>query len=973
MSESIFSKAIYLEADEKSQWKDLYIGNGYRSIAYKTDADRNGQIILFGFDKQGNRQVFVCPHQSYIKYNVKFKTNEKDIYGNYVTTKYFKNSFDRNKYIANANGLTIVECLRPEQEFLHQLFDENVLESDFNKQPLRIHYFDIETEISDQFMKPSVADNRINMMTIYDSETEKFYTWSLDHADIDFKEAPLKDYPKDKFVFFEFHNDEVKMLEHFLDWYEDNYPDVNFGWNSKAYDWPYVVTRIGKVLGEPQVKRLSPVGKYFVKQVNHDNERADVAAEIEVDITGLFIADGLVLYRDKFGVAGQSLDGGYSLDNVGEHEGCGHKIKYEGTLKDLYLKDYQKFYEYNVRDVDLAKRIDDKCKMIQLARQITSFGLTGYGAIYSSISYLIGSVSAFAKTEMGGKIFKSYLKEKQHFDGFEGAFVFPTQAGVYRGGIGCIDFASLYPSNIRAINASPETFVGKVLIYLKDEVGNISCNIKDEARFNPFCNDDSIWGKDEEGRDIRLVLNAGDPAIVKLELKTPDNKRRQIDLNTLKTLINEKCIWTANNTLFLKHEIKWGVIAKWCEVFYGLRKSTKKKMLKCFHTLHDPNIELTEEERKKLEADEENYNTAQLGIKSMINSIYGCMGTSFSPIANPDIAQSITRQGRFCNISTGDFIRSQFEKYFKIPKDYVIDISGDTDSQFINLECVSDYLKKKRNLKPKIKDWTQTQRKLFWDITSQFVEKEVNPFVRNLVHTYCHTNEQNVLTYELEYMSDVGIYESKKHYATHKIFDEGDAVNKTKYSGIELKKAQVPKEMKAFLAEIYDGVISKDWEELDYKNYIEELYNKFTKFSIDEISFWKGYSTERESSGFLQMATTINPLTGKTIGTTGIAKACTYYNHIIGKNGLNIGNKYEEIRVGDKVRFCYITPDNQFNINMIAYKPGQYPEEFKNIFNPDYHVMFNKIILDPLKRFRIACKFHEIDPSKQVVADIFSL
>jgi len=35
--------------------------------------------------------------------------------------------------------------------------------------------------------------------------------------------------------------------------------------------------------------------------------------------------------------------------------------------------------------------------MIQLARQITSFGLTGYGAIYSSISYLIGSVSAFSK------------------------------------------------------------------------------------------------------------------------------------------------------------------------------------------------------------------------------------------------------------------------------------------------------------------------------------------------------------------------------------------------------------------------------------------------------------------------------------------------------------------------------------------------------------------------------------------------
>lgn len=407
---SLISNAIYMDDIPKSQWKDYGIGKGYRSICYMTDSDRQGKIVLFGFDINGKPTTYIFPWQSYIKYNCKFKTDEQDIYGNYVTTKYFKNSFDRSKYIKNANGLSIVECFKPEQEFAHFMWDENILEVDFNKQPLRIHYFDIETEISDQFMKPSQADNRINMMTIYDSLTEKFYTWSLEHAEIDFKEEPLKDYPKDKFVFFEFHNNEVEMLEHFLEWYEDNYPDVNYGWNTKAYDIPYLTRRIENVLGKNAAKALSPIGRYFIKEVNHDNKRADVAAEIEVNIDGLFIADGLVLYRDKFMVS--HPDGGYTLDNIGEVEGCGQKIHYEGTLKDLYLKDYQKFYEYNVRDVDLCKRIDDKCKMIQLARQITSFGLTGYGAIYSSISYLIGSVSAFAKTQMGGKIFNSYLAEK---------------------------------------------------------------------------------------------------------------------------------------------------------------------------------------------------------------------------------------------------------------------------------------------------------------------------------------------------------------------------------------------------------------------------------------------------------------------------------------------------------------------------------------------------------------------------------
>ena len=147
----------------------------------------------------------------------------------------------------------------------------------------------------------------------------------------------------------------------------------------------------------------------------------------------------------------------------------------------MYLQDWQKFYEYNVRDVDLCKKVDDKCKMISLARQMTSFGLTGYGAIYSSISYLIGSVLAFSKMQMGGRVFKSYLAEKQHFDSFEGAFVFPTVPSKYDGGIACIDFASLYPSNIRSINLSPETYVGKVIIYRKDKsTGQLICNRENE-------------------------------------------------------------------------------------------------------------------------------------------------------------------------------------------------------------------------------------------------------------------------------------------------------------------------------------------------------------------------------------------------------------------------------------------------------------------------------------------------------------
>lgn len=204
MSESIFNNAIDLSDIPKSEWRKSYIGKGYRYACYMIDHERTGNIMFFGYDLEGNPKTFRCPHKSWIKYNVKYDTDERDVYGRYVMTKTFNSSSLRRKYLESCDGVNIVECFRPESEFLHEMFDDCVLDDDFNTQPMRIHYLDIETEISDQFMPPSQADNRVNMITVYDSKTEKYYTWSLEHAEIDFKEDPLKDYPKDKFVFMNF-------------------------------------------------------------------------------------------------------------------------------------------------------------------------------------------------------------------------------------------------------------------------------------------------------------------------------------------------------------------------------------------------------------------------------------------------------------------------------------------------------------------------------------------------------------------------------------------------------------------------------------------------------------------------------------------------------------------------------------------------------------------------------------------------
>lgn len=646
MSAEVFSKSIDLTNIPEDQWEE-YIGHGYRNSCYTVDSEKNGQAILFGYDTVGNPQTFIFPHKSWVKYRVRYETDEKDIFGNYVATKYFKNSYERKRWIEASAGIFIVEALRPEQEILHRLFTNYVLDSDFNNQDMRIFYLDIETEISETFMKPKDALNRINMITLYDTENEKFYTWSLSDAKIDFKEEPLRDMDKSNFIFWSFDNNEIRMMQHFINWWEKNYPDVIIGYNSNSYDLPYIIRRIENILTKGDAARLSPIGKYFIREVNHDNKRANVQAEIEVDISGIFSADEMVLYRDKFKVK-PALDGGYSLNSVGEAEGLGKKIHYSGTLKDLYEKDYQKFYEYNVRDVDLLKRLEEKCKLIPLARRVAGSGLTNYNAIYSSISYLIGSLIAFGKTEMkGSPVCQSYLNEKKESQGYEGAYVFPPVVGLYKGGIACVDFNSLYPSTIRALNLSPETYVGKII-----PIGSP----------NP---DDP--------------LDLDNTEITTFYLKPLSGQTKQLSKDELLELCKTKCIFTRNNTLFLKHSVKQGLVSAWSKHFYGLRKSTKKEMQALEMKLY--NKEITDpDEIKKAKIQVENLNNMQMAVKIMLNSIYGILGCGHSPVENREIAQTITRTGKFANMSAATYIKEWFKEKFKVGDDYVTPVSGDTDS-----------------------------------------------------------------------------------------------------------------------------------------------------------------------------------------------------------------------------------------------------------------------------------------------------
>lgn len=606
------------------------IANGYRNVCYRVGTGGQGEIVLYGWDKSGNRDTFIFPFDSSLKYEVKTETENKTIFDTYANVKYFKNSWERKKWIdAAAEGINILEAFNPEQEFLINNFSKNAFDDNFNNIPLRIHFFDLEVAIENEFPKPEDAKYPINIITIYDSLKKKYYSWVLG--------LDTQNTITDKNLVLNKFATEHALLMDFIGWFSNNYPDVFTGWNTYFFDMLYLVKRLENVLGEKYAKMMSPIGKYYIKQ------KKGIFTKNYVSIQGISHLDLKILYEDKFKIA-DALDGGYSLSNVCLHEGLGDKMTYEGSMKDFYKQNFQKFFEYNIRDVELTVLLEDKLQMIPLARKICTLGLSQYEQIYGSVSYIIGSLSIYSKNNYN-KIFKSFYRytEDQATE-FEGAYVFPTISGFYKNGIACVDFNSLYPNTAVVLNLSPETKVGQLI----------------------------------DNNDGTYLIRG-------------KNSSKVITKEILDKLLDKKCILSKNNTLFYKHEVKSGIFAEWCKYFYDTRKKYQKlknqeikkldELKSIIKTCKDP------EQKKKLKADKSEiekmkfiYHITQYALKIMINSAYGVLGCKFSPIYDADLAQSITLNGQFANKSCAEYIKKRFIQKYNCSEDFQVTVSGDTDS-----------------------------------------------------------------------------------------------------------------------------------------------------------------------------------------------------------------------------------------------------------------------------------------------------
>ena len=176
---------------------------------------------------------------------------------------------------------------------------------------------------------------------------------------------------------------------------------------------------------------------------------------IAYDIVGVAALDYIELYR-WFAPGGKSQES-YRLDNIAQAELGEGKISYDEfeSLHQLYRLDYQKFIDYNIKDVDLIFKLEDKLKLIELALTLAYDTKTNFADV-------------FTQTRMWDALTYGYLLNKNIIvppnvhtskDGaFEGAYVKDPQIGMHHW-VASFDLNSLYPHLMMQYNISPETLI----------------------------------------------------------------------------------------------------------------------------------------------------------------------------------------------------------------------------------------------------------------------------------------------------------------------------------------------------------------------------------------------------------------------------------------------------------------------------------------------------------------------------------
>ena len=297
---------------------------------------------------------------------------------------------------------------------------------------------DIEVECENGFPKPEDAIEPILAITVKNHQSKRIVVWGVN----DFHNY------RDDVTYIKCKN-EKDLLEKFLGFWETHIPDIITGWNTEFFDIPYLCNRIINIFdeGEDQVKRLSPWKNIFSREVYQMGRTHQVYT-----LDGIAALDYFDLYR-KFTYTNQER---YTLDHIAFVELGERKSgnPYD-TFREWYTEDYQSFIEYNINDVELVDKLEDKMKLIELCLTMAYEAKVNFTDVLGTVRFWdIIIYNHLCKK----KIVIPPKKQRKKVEKYEGAYVKEPQIGIHKW-VMSFDLNSLYPHLIMQYNISPETLI----------------------------------------------------------------------------------------------------------------------------------------------------------------------------------------------------------------------------------------------------------------------------------------------------------------------------------------------------------------------------------------------------------------------------------------------------------------------------------------------------------------------------------
>lgn len=719
--------------------------------------------------------------------------------------------------------------------------------SNFDVDAVKIAYLDIEVSSEDGFPEPQQANAPLTVITV--GVHGRYFSFGIGEYTAASNKERYLNFP-----------DEKQLLKAFLKFWRYTDADIISGWNVAGFDIPYLYNRIKKVLGEKEAKMLSPVDMISERTYTQFNK-----TQVDYTLIGVSVLDYLDLYK-KFTYSQQES---YRLDHIASVELGERKLDYHelgfDTLNEFYKGDYQNYVAYNIRDVALVERIEDKMRLIEQAMVIAYDAKVNYADVFTQVrmwDVLIHNYLIEQKVVVPPK--NNNSKNEQ----YAGAYVKEPQVGKHDW-VMSFDLNSLYPHLIMQYNISPETFV---------EGEYVDVNID------------------------KVISGQQIPAHTELSV-------------------------SANGFAYLKN--KQGFLPAMMQRMYDERVIYKKKMLEAQTALENAKKSGDKDAEKQAVKDISRYKNLQLAKKVQLNSAYGAIGNEYFRFFDVRMAESITLSGQLSIRWIERKMNDYLNKLLKTDaEDFVI--ASDTDSLYIRFGELVNKLYPEETDPVKIVDFLDR-------VAKQKIEPYIDKSYQQLVDVMGAYQQKMFM--KRESIADKAIWTGKKRYILNVYDNEGVryAEPKLKMMGIEAIKSSTPSACREKMKDAFKLIMNSD--ELSVQKFIADFREEFKQMSFEDVAF------PRSVSELTKYSSNSKELVVEK-GTPIHVRGSLVYNYLLQQHGLT--KKYESIKDGEKIKFCYMKVPNPIGQNIIS-SVGELPKEFDMHKFIDYETQYEKSFVEPIR------------------------